>query len=345
MKYRLLPGLVLILLIRPALFSQENQGGPALPYTSELNIPYCTVEGHVETLNAFLPVKTSRPAPVLVEIHGGWWMSGEPAKNASRLFMDKGIAVFSIGYRLGPDGGFPQNIRDCRNAIRFIRKNAARFHIDPERIACMGGSAGGYLTLMCAMVPEDFDDGGPTDELKGVSAKVCGGFGFIAPTDFVRFWGQGPEDLVTGADGKKSFRGPDDKIPYDSRPRLRLLFHGVTPGSDSGRALYMKMSPVGQVRATIPPLLIGDGEKDPIVPGLHGKALYEKLKAAGADVSYWMTPGGGHSFPQGEGFLRMLDKFLNHIFFTAAAPAPAPAAIPAPTITGIRSLKQQAAHI
>lgn len=344
MKYRLLLCLALVLWIRPALFSQENQGGPVSPYTSELGIAYCTVEGHVETLNAFLPVKTSRPAPALVEIHGGWWMSGEPSKNASRLFMDRGIAVFSIAYRLGPDGGFPQNIRDCRNAIRFIRKNAARFNIDPERIACMGGSAGGYLTLMCAMVPEDFDDGGPTDELRGVSARVCGGFGFIAPTDFVRFWGQGPEDVVTSADGKKSFRGPDDKIPYDSRPRLRLLFHEVTPDSDSGRALYTKMSPVGQVRATIPPLLIGDGEKDPIVPGLHGKALYERLRTAGADVSYWMTPGGGHNFPQGEGFLRMLDEFLDHIFFKGPAPAHGAITVPAPKITAFRQIKQ-AAHI
>lgn len=314
MKYRLLLCLALILRISPALFSQDKPGGPASSYRSELNIPYCTVEGHTETLNAFLPVNAARPASVLVDIHGGWWMNGEPAKNASPIFMDKGIAVFSIAYRLGQEGGFPQNIRDCRNAIRFIRKNAARFHIDPDRIACMGGSAGGYLTLMCAMVPEDFADGGPTEELKGVSARVCGGFGFIGPTDFVRFWNQGPDDILTGPAGMKSFRGPDDKIPDDSRPRLRLLFHGIIPDSDSGRALYMKMSPMGQVRKDIPPLLIADGEKDPIVPGLHGKELYEKLKAAGADASYWMTPGGGHSFPQGEAFLRMLNEFLDHIF-------------------------------
>ncbi|HMH23735.1 MAG TPA: alpha/beta hydrolase [Puia sp.] len=349
MKYRLLLCLALILWISPALFSQEKQSGPASPYSTELNIPYCQAEGHVETLNAFLPVHAAGPAPVLVDIHGGWWMNGEPAKNASRIFTDKGIAVFSITYRLGQEGGFPQNIRDCRNAIRFIRRNALRFHIDPDRIAVMGGSAGGYLSLMCAMVPADFDDGGPADSLKGVSAAVCGAFGFIAPTDFVRFWGQGPDDVIVGADGTKTFRGPDEKIPYDSRPRLRLLFHGVTPDSGGGKALYMRMSPMGQVRKDVPPLLICDGEKDPIVPGLHGRALFEKLKAAGADVSYWMTPGGGHSFPQGEGFLKMLDGFLDRIFSTP--PRTAPVQVPAAARSGVpgtrdfQSLKNQAAQI
>jgi acetyl esterase/lipase len=163
---------------------------------------------------------------------------------------------------------------------------------------------------MVAMVPEDFGDGGPTAELAGVSARVSGSFSYIPPTDFVRFWNQGPEDAVTNAGGQVIFRGPDDKIPDDSRPRLRVLFHGIIPDTDSHKALYNDMSPVGHVRRDVPPLLICDGEKDPIVPGLHGKALYEKLKAADADATYWMTPGGGHGFPGGPGFDTVLDAFI-----------------------------------
>jgi acetyl esterase/lipase len=70
------------------------------------------------------------------------------------------------------------------------------------------------------------------------------------------------------------------------------------------------MSPVGHVRQDLPPLLICDGEKDPIVPGLHGKALYEKLHAAGADATYWMTPAGGHGFLDSAGFDHKLEDFL-----------------------------------
>ncbi len=127
----------------------------------------------------------------------------------------------------------------------------------------------------------------------------------------MRFWNQGPEDAITNQDGKISFRGADNNIPYDSRPRLRILFNNLTPDTDEHQALYNLMSPIGHVRADVPPLLICDGEKDPIVPGLHGQALYEKLKAAGADATYWMTPNGGHAFPGGAGFDQVLDAFLD----------------------------------
>ena len=159
-------------------------------------------------------------------------------------------------------------------------------------------------------LPEDFPDGGPTPGLGGVSARVEGSFSYIPPTDFIRFWYQGPDDAVTNQDGKISFRGPDGNIPYDSRPRLRVLFHGVTPDTAEHKGYYTLMSPMGHVRRDVPPLLICDGEKDPIVPGLHGRALYEQLKKAGADPTYWMTPNGGHAFPGGAGFDAVLDEFL-----------------------------------
>jgi acetyl esterase/lipase len=115
---------------------------------------------------------------------------------------------------------------------------------------------------------------------------------------------------VTNADGKISYRGPDGTIPNDSRPHLRVLFHGLVPDTAEHRALYTTMCPVGQVRGDVPPLLICDGEKDPIVPGLEGRELYEKLQAVGADATYWMTPNGSHAFPGGPGFWKVLDDFL-----------------------------------
>ena len=285
------------------------------PYTAVTNIVYGTVAGKDLSLNAFLPEGISAPTPAMVDIHGGWWSGGHAAAVVEHVggwqhFMRDRLAVFSIEYRLGKEGGFPENIRDCRNAIRFVRKNAERFHIDPDRIDVTGGSAGGHLSAMVAMVPEDFPDGGPMPGLEGVSARVSGSFSYNLPSDFVRFWNQGPDDLVTNADGKTSFRGPDENIPDDSRPRFRVLFHGTTPETEAGRLLYESMSPMSHVRKDLPPLLVCDGEKDPIVPGLHGQALCEKLRGAGADARYWMTSGGGHAFPGGRGFDLVLEDFL-----------------------------------
>lgn len=295
----------------------QDAGHTFSSYKSETNIVYCNVAGKALTLNAFLPEGVANPIPAIVEIHGGWFYGGDAAQTFNGVggwqdFTRHNLAIFSIRYRLGKGGGFPENIRDCRNAIRFIRQNAKRFNIDPDRIDVTGGSAGGHLSLMVAMVPENFDDGGPTPGLEGVSAKVSGSFSFIPPTDFVRFWNEGPSDVITNADGKISFRPPNDKIPNDARPRFRVLFHNVIPDTDEHKALYTKMCPVGNVRKDVPPLLICDGEKDPIVPGLEGKELCERLHAVGADAAYWMTPNGGHGFPGGQGFEKVLDNFVVH---------------------------------
>lgn len=280
-------------------------------YQVEQNIPYCTVDGKTLTLNAFIPLKASRPSPVMVDIHGGWWSGGEAATSIPAFLGEKQIAMFSITYRLAEQGGFPENIRDCRNAIRFIKKNAKRFNIDTSGIGCMGGSAGGYLSLMVAMVPDNFKDGGPTPGLEGISAKVNSCFSYIAPTDFIRFWNQGPEDVIKTEGKDIVYRKVNPEIPNDSRPRFRMLFHGIAPDNQVNTALYQSMSPVNYVSRDLPPILICDGDIDPIVPGLHGKILNEKLVAAGADVTYWMTVNGGHNFPSGPGFQKVLNDFLN----------------------------------
>lgn len=305
--------LIVILMVTVA--SLRARADSVSGYRAKLNIPYCNVDGQTLTLNAFMPVDTAKPVAAMVDIHGGWWFAGVAASEPKgvggwQMFVRHHLAIFSINYRLGSDGGFPQNIRDCRNAIRFIRKNAAGFNIDPARIDVCGGSAGGHLSLMVAMAPENFPDGGPAAGLEGISAKVSGSFSYVPPTDFVRFWNQGPSDIVTNGQGEISFRGSDDRIPNDARPRFRVLFHGMVPDTAAERIFYTEMCPIGQVRKDVPPLLICDGEKDPIVPGLEGRELYDKLKATGADVAYWMTPGGGHGFPGGAGFDEVLDRFL-----------------------------------
>ena len=320
-KINILPVLLFLNLILAGAFTavaEDTKNDPTTTYHSELNIVYARVGSTELKLNAFLPVNAAEPVPAIVEIHGGWWFGGDRASKPDQVagwqvFMRKKLAIFSIEYRLGEAGGFPQNIRDCRNAIRFIRQNARRFNIDPDGIAVTGGSAGGHLSLMVAMVPEDFDDGGPAPALAGVSARVAGSFSYIPPTDFVRFWNEGPEDVITNRDGTTSFRRADDKIPNDSRPRFRILFHGMIPDTAGRQKYYTLMSPIGHVRKNVPPLLICDGEKDPIVPGLEGRELYERLMAAGADATYWMTIGGGHGFPAGAGFDKVLDDFIERI--------------------------------
>jgi len=93
--------------------------------------------------------------PAVLAIHGGAWRGGDKAWGEQ--FADElcpfGYVVFSVNYRLAgrPGGTWPAQIEDIRKALRYIRANAARFRIDPDRIAALGMSAGGHLATMVAL--------------------------------------------------------------------------------------------------------------------------------------------------------------------------------------------------
>jgi acetyl esterase/lipase len=80
-------------------------------------------------------------------IHGGYWYEGDKAEWAThaRYFADQGYAVFSINYRLNTDGAWTAQRTDVRNALAWIRANAAAFTVDPNRVVALGTSAGGHL--------------------------------------------------------------------------------------------------------------------------------------------------------------------------------------------------------
>ena len=158
------------MLIRALLFSLVLIPGfarAAADITVERDIPYLGPDRD-EKLDAYLPADSfERPVPAVLLIHGGGWRLGDKADRRERGFAttlaQQGYAVFSINYRLNQGarnehGSFevselawPQNLYDCKSALRFIRKEADRFGIDPDRIAVMGGSQAG--TCPCLWRP------------------------------------------------------------------------------------------------------------------------------------------------------------------------------------------------
>ena len=112
--------------------------------------------GRAEKLDVYQPAARAdgRLHPALVWIHGGGWTGGTKnearADNICRAAAMAGYVAVSIDYRLG-DGAWPTNLFDCKNAVRFLRANAARYSVDPSRIGVAGGSAGGHLALMVAL--------------------------------------------------------------------------------------------------------------------------------------------------------------------------------------------------
>jgi len=132
-----------------------------------------------EKLDLYLPTGPDRSdRPAVVFIHGGGFTGGDKAEyrsaSVSADLARAGYVVVSCNYVLGPktkEGVWPQNIADCREAVRWVRGHAKELGVNPDRIAVAGGSAGGYLALMVGLSDDKTGPGG--DPKATVSAKVA----------------------------------------------------------------------------------------------------------------------------------------------------------------------------
>ena len=134
-------------------------------------------------LDVFMPpnATASTPQPLVVWVHGGGFKQGgkEAVRNKVQSYAQAGYVAAAVNYRLTPDNDRDQATRvraqvqaaeDVANAIRYLRANAARFHIDPSRVATVGGSAGGALSLMNAVDADTL--AGAQSDYPGVSAQT-----------------------------------------------------------------------------------------------------------------------------------------------------------------------------
>lgn len=115
-------------------------------------------EGYGSDPNQFVELRLprgKRPYPVLLNLHGGYWRAKYDLAHAGHLceaLRAAGIATFNVEYRRvgNQGGGWPGTFADVRSAYRYVRQEAARFHLDLNRLVAMGHSAGGQLALCLA---------------------------------------------------------------------------------------------------------------------------------------------------------------------------------------------------
>ncbi|OMQ10609.1 alpha/beta hydrolase [[Flexibacter] sp. ATCC 35103] len=123
-------------------------------------------------IDAFIN-KTKKQNPAVVMIHGGGWRSGN--KNQMNVLAQeiasKGYSCFTIEYRLSLEAKYPDGVYDVKNAIKFIKDNAKKFKVDPDKIAVLGCSSGGQMAALIGTTNENpaFDD--PLNKSKS-SSKV-----------------------------------------------------------------------------------------------------------------------------------------------------------------------------
>jgi acetyl esterase/lipase len=212
--------------------------------------------------------------PLAIFIHGGGWKGGGKAggltRPDSRMLLQLGFAVASINYRLAPEHHFPAQIEDCKLAVRYLRRNAAFFGLDPDRIGVWGSSAGGHLVSL--MGTADDDDGLEGPGLEGVSSRVQAVVDHFGPTDLT---------IAGGA--------------VDQWARQTVAdFLGCDPAlcPETARAA----SPAAYATPDDPPILILHGEKDQTVPYVQGEIFAEALRRVGNACALIKVKNAGHGF-------------------------------------------------
>ena len=152
-------------------------------------LPYVEGGHEQQRLDLYLPEKAEGLLPLIVWVHGGGWEAGHKEDRPAQWLVGKGYAVARIDYRLSQHGMFPAQIQDCKAAIRWLRANAAKYHLDPERVGVAGDSAGGHLVALLGTT-------GDVKEFEGnlgnpeQSSRIQAVVDFYGPTDFVQLGSQ-----------------------------------------------------------------------------------------------------------------------------------------------------------
>ncbi|HUE72846.1 MAG TPA: alpha/beta hydrolase, partial [Pirellulaceae bacterium] len=235
----------------------------------------------------------SKRRPCIVWIHGGGWQGGNKNSGLGRIgaWVAEGDYVgISVGYRLSGVATWPAQIHDCKAAIRWIRANADKLGIDPEKIGVWGSSAGGHLVSLLG-TSGDVKELEGNNGTPGVSSRVACVVDYCGPSDFLRFARSGASAANTNGPVSKLLGGP------------------VSEKQEAAK----EASPVTYVTKDDPPFLVVHGTADRTVPFAQGETFYEKLKAAGVDATFVKLDGGGHGIGGPEITARAKNFFDKHL--------------------------------
>jgi acetyl esterase/lipase len=214
-------------------------------------------------LDLFLPKEPAdKPVPCVVCIHGGGWRVNRRIwfEPFAKYFASKGLAAVTIDYRMLPAVKIIDCVYDTKVAVRWVRANADKYGIDPDRVGALGASAGAHLVALLAAsanVPELEGTGGNPE----VSSAIQAGVGFATPA-----------------------------FKTDPNSTRRIRRFGITEEN------YKLISPYENISADSAPLFLVHGTEDKTVNPSDSQDLYDKYKKVGARAELKWIEGQGHDF-------------------------------------------------
>jgi acetyl esterase/lipase len=238
----------------------------------EKGVEYSNSDGQHLQLDLARPISGDTPCPAVVCIHGGGFRAGtrEGYDDLIVRLAQRGYVAVTITYRLAPKYPFPAAIHDTKAAVRWLRANALRYRIDPQRIGVMGGSAGGHLAQFLGVTAavRDFEGQGGNPDYSSSVACVVNYFG---PSDFTKSYGKS----------------------VDAAEVLPLFLGG---NLETARAKHIRASPLYWVTPDAAPTLCIHGTEDKYVAHEQAEWLIDRLKSAGVEAELFTLEGAGHGF-------------------------------------------------
>lgn len=235
-------------------------------YNTHLNITYLTVNGYPLKLDVYQR-KISQPHPTVIFIHGGGWVGGEKESQVSKLipFLQMGLSVVNIEYRLANIALAPAAVEDCLCALGWVIRHGEKYNFDTDKMILAGESAGGHLALTTGLIPASTEwnlPDPPEEQLK--VAAIINWYGI---TDV--------RDLIIGSNTRD----------------YAVTWFGNQPDQ---LEIADRVSPIHYIQPNLPPILTIHGDADTVVPYSHAVRLHQALDQAGVDNQLLTLPNAGH---------------------------------------------------
>jgi len=257
--------------------------------TVEKDIAYAGTTNPAQGLDIIYPSVGEAPYKVIIAIHGGAWLWGNKESEMLAPVMyatTQGYAVVSVNYRLSGEAMWPAPLYDVKAAVRFIRTNAEKYHLDATKIVVWGGSAGGHLAEMLGATNDRYE--------------------------FENF-GMGSPSKSSAVQGVVSWYGVSDVTDF---PKLKEPINkemGFNTELPEFKDRAEKASPLHLVTDKFPPILLVHGTNDQVVPYRQSLKLFEEInRVCGPDRAILKTfDGAAH----GDAIIHSWDSVMDNLNF------------------------------
>lgn len=258
------------------------------------DVPFASPPERTLRLDLYRPVPPRGDAAdarraVVVLVRGDGWRGGDEGKDGLSRFglalAERGFACAAVEYRDSDEATFPAQIRDVKAAVRWLRANAARAGLDPNRVGAFGHAAGAHLAVLAALTPGHPELAPNPDHLVGIDGRSSS-----ARRTESDGAGGGETDALAAAVGVAGLYN------FEQTPERESITSLLGGSRSEVPEAYELASPSTYLdgASSASPILLLHGAEDDVVPSMASELFYDGLEGAGGTAECVVAEGAGH---------------------------------------------------